>query len=357
MEGEQLKPIPGNFLPNLCSSGPVLALVLVGELLALVLVQASSGLRDLNWPMLSSVSFLVQWIVLSSAGLLCLLRPVFLGLPAWFAGCLAYSLVLFDTAFSTVFAQYLLQGQFAPVAAKPFMLDYWNLLENLFIAAVFAGIALRYLYLQQQLSNQQQAELSARIQALQARIRPHFLFNSMNSIASLIDSDPELAEQVVEDLSELFRFSLAEPGMIALKDELEIGRRYLAIEQLRLGERLTVHWDLPEGDIEGEIPSLLLQPLLENAIYHGVQPLPDGGEIAVQLRYTHTHCTLTISNPVASQAKVDGSASLTGNKLALANIRHRLAAHYGSNAQLGLESGLDKYTVELTLPLPEVARP
>src|SRR5690606_37920799 len=240
-----------------------------------------------------------------------------------------------------------------------FGLDGWALANNLLAAAILAGIVLRYLYLQQQLHNQQEAELQARIQALQSRIRPHFLFNSMNSIASLIASDPDTAERVVEDLSALFRASLAEPTLIPLEQELTLCRHYLDIEKLRLGERLHVEWEiasLPKGLM---IPGLLLQPLLENAVFHGIEPLPKGGRISIQIFEKKQQVVIKITNPVpfasphtASHNAVNNSAS-RHNRMARANIRHRLYAHYGTAARLSNAIDSDTFTTLITYPSTE----
>jgi two-component system sensor histidine kinase AlgZ len=253
------------------------------------------------------------------------------------AGMVSYVMVLCITMlFSTVGAY--LQAPSPDVN--------WDLLlTNLMLAAVFAGIVLRYFYLQQQLRNQQQAELNARIQALQARIRPHFLFNSMNSIASLIDFDPQAAEKMVVDLSELFRASLSDPGLIPLERELELCRRFVAIEQMRIGDRLQVSWEIDE--IPGAvIPSLLLQPLIENAIYHGIQPLLDGGTVAIAVKAVGSQCQVRVCNPVGDTRQ----ASNKGNGMALDNIRHRLEAHYGPKGHLQVNADLARYEVVMQFP-------
>jgi two-component system sensor histidine kinase AlgZ len=202
------------FLPDLCSSQSVFLLVLVAELLAVLLtISGSSGLQHFNWDKLALISVQVQWIVVFSAVALCRLR-FWLGRQAHLrAGVASYALVLGITFVLCSAGQWIIYGAsgMAFVGDHEFNFDGWLLLNNMVIAAILSGILLRYLYLQQQLRNQQQAEMQARIQALQSRIRPHFLFNSMNSIASLIATDPDTAERVVEDLSELFRASLAEP--------------------------------------------------------------------------------------------------------------------------------------------------
>lgn len=229
------------------------------------------------------------------------------------------------------------------------------LLEQLALAAIIGGVALRYLYLQQQLINQREAELQARIQALQSRIRPHFLFNSMNSIASLISIDPNTAERLVEDLSELFRASLAEPSLTPLARELDLCRHYLAIEQLRLGERLKVDWQLGEFDPQLKIPSLILQPLLENAIVHGVEPLPKGGTITIKLQQTKHQLRLQITNPYPLEklAHSTGNSKMANrhNHMALGNIRHRLVAHYGSSARLSSSAEQGVYSTYIFCPL------
>ncbi|WP_235015357.1 sensor histidine kinase [Oceanicoccus sp. KOV_DT_Chl] len=176
--------------------------------------------------------------------------------------------------------------------------DGGRLLTHILICAVLAGIALRYFYLTQQLRLNQRAELQARIQALQSRIRPHFLFNSMNIIASLIAVDQEAAETAVEDLAGLFRASLAEAEtQVTLAEELELCRRYTRIEQLRLGQRLQLDWQVDQVPQQLKIPSLSVQPLLENAIYHGIQQLPAGGTVAIAARYAQGVFTLSITNP------------------------------------------------------------
>eukprot|EP01031_Cornospumella_fuschlensis_P016430 gene16430-20080_t len=146
-----------------------------------------------------------------------------------------------------------------------------------------SALLLRYFFLQSQWRRQQQAELRARIESLQARIRPHFLFNSLNSIASLVVIDPYKAEQAVLDLSDLFRASLAKPGtLVSWAEELELSKRYLSIEQYRLGERLQLDWQVDDVPDDLPIPQLTLQPLLENALIYGIQPRIEGGLVRVE---------------------------------------------------------------------------
>lgn len=327
----------GDFLPNLCTVQAVFHLILVGELLAIALTVVHGGMLDFNWNRLGVLSILIQWIVLASASCLCPLRPWFKRRHPMVAGLVSYLLVLLITlVFSVV-------GTFVQTGESEINRDL--LLTNLMLAAVFAGIVLRYFYLQQQLRNQQQAELNARIQALQARIRPHFLFNSMNSIASLIAFDPEAAEKMVVDLSELFRASLSEPGLIPLQRELELCRRFVAIEQMRIGERLQVQWQLDDA-ADVMVPSLLLQPLVENAIYHGIEPLMEGGVVTITVRVAGSVCDIRVLNPVGDKRQ----ASSKHNGMALDNIRHRLDAHYGKKGGLEVESSEQHYQVHVWFP-------
>ena len=161
------------------------------------------------------------------------------------------------------------------------------------ITTVIVTSYLRYNYVRRSLQRREESELHARIQALQSRIRPHFLFNSMNIIASLIPVDPAAAETVVEDLSELFRASLQEEGSeVSIDDELALCRRYMRIEFLRLGKRLNINWQIEVVTDSVRIPLLTLQPLLENAVYHGIQPLPEGGTITVSIKYMRDNTLL-----------------------------------------------------------------
>jgi len=319
-------------------------LVLLAELLAVSLTVAASGLRQFDWLDLGLRSFLIQWIVLLSAACLCPLRPWLAERAVWVAGLSSYAVVMVITLLCSILGSELLH-----IGA----VSVWQLGENFLLASIFTGVVLRYLYVQQQWHNQQQAELRARIQALQSRIQPHFLFNSMNSIVSLIDYDPRAAERMVEDLSGLFRASLAEPGLVPLKDELQLCRQYLAIEQVRLGDRLVCHWqldDITESDLENiKIPSLLLQPLLENAIHHGIQHRPDGGKVAILLRCEASRFYGEIRNPLAldEQASELPHNPHQGHQLALQNIHHRLQANFGHSAVFDAKEEAGQFVVRL----------
>mgnify|MGYP002713134010 CR=1 FL=1 len=321
-------------------------LVLVTELFVLAMVLASSGIKTFSWNYLALVSLFVQWVVLLSAVLLCHLRARLNRLPVPQLVAVVYGLILTVTAIATVAADWVLAGA---DFSGPVEINGDHLLRNLAISAIMTGMVMRYLYVQARLRRQEQAELKSRIQALQSRIRPHFLFNSMNIIASLIETDPATAERVVEDLSELFRASLKGADQpVALRREIQLSERYIGIEQLRLGERLRIQWQIEPVPDSATIPILTLQPLLENAIYHGIQPLPEGGVINVLVQYRAQRLQITLSNPYNKGAR---SQRGEGNRIALENIRSRLKAFYGDKAELSTYLGEGIFVTQLSYPL------
>lgn len=337
------------FLPDFCGRGAVGVLVLVAELFAVVLVVARTGLHGDLWTELGLTSLFVQWVTLTTAAILCLLRRPLARLPRRLAAAIAFGVIVLDTLLFSLLSQYL-YGSWLGQAAPGLGPSKLAVLAHVLIAAVIGGLVLRYFYVQEQLRLQQEAELQARIQALQSRIRPHFLFNSMNIIASLIAVDPDTAEAVVEDLADLFRASLRDADTeVTLAQEVDLCRRYIRIEQLRMGERLRVEWDLgdtPLADLR--IPLLTLQPLLENAVYHGIQPLADGGTVRIEVRHADGQVRIRVENPVGEEPR-DG-AGHRGNRMALENIRHRLLALYGPRA--GVESARHAGSYGTTLHYP-----
>lgn len=318
------------FLPELCEPEALFVLVLLAELLVLVLVLAEPMLPHFDWVRLALTSLFVQWIVLLSAACMCRLRPLLARLRPWLAGCLCSALVVLLTLSCTLLADHYNLG-----GALPRQGEVNLYLRHALIALIMSALLLRYFYLQSQWRRQEQAELRARIESLQARIRPHFLFNSLNSIASLVVSDPVKAEQAVLDLSDLFRASLARPGtLVPWRDELALARRYLSIEQYRLGERLQLEWHVDGVPDDLPIPQLTLQPLLENALLHGIQPRIQGGLVRIEADYRDGLFSLCVSNPF--EAAPDDPPS-RGTRQALSNIEARLTALFGMKATLSTE--------------------
>ncbi|MHA6494854.1 sensor histidine kinase [Pseudomonas borbori] len=323
---------PGDdfFVPELCQPEALLSMVLLAELLVLVLVLSEPMLPGFDWVRLALTSLFVQWIVLLSAALLCRLRPFMARMRAASAGTLCCLIVVGLTMACTLVADYYELGGTLP------RLGEVNLyLRHALISLIMSALLLRYFYLQSQWRRQEQAELRARIESLQARIRPHFLFNSLNSIASLVVIDPYKAEQAVLDLSDLFRASLAKPGsLVSWSDELELAKRYLSIEHYRLGERLQLQWEVDGVPEDLPIPQLTLQPLLENALIYGIQPRIEGGLVRIDATYVDGVFQLCVSNPYTDHAEPQPSR---GTHQALANIDARLTALFGPRASLSVE--------------------
>nr|WP_298146690.1 sensor histidine kinase [uncultured Pseudomonas sp.] len=318
------------FVPELCEPEALLSMVLLAELLVLVLVLAEPMLPGFDWVRLALTSLFVQWIVLLSAALLCRLRALMARMSAALAGILCCAIVVGLTLTCTAVADYYQLGGPLPRAGEV------NLyLRHALISMIMSMLLLRYFYLQSQWRRQEQAELRARIESLQARIRPHFLFNSLNSIASLVVVDPYKAEQAVLDLSDLFRASLAKPGsLVPWREELALAKRYLSIEHYRLGERLQLQWDVDEVPEDLPIPQLTLQPLLENALIYGIQPRIEGGLVRVEAKYAEGVFQLCVSNPFTAPADETPSR---GTHQGLTNIDARLTALFGPRASLSVE--------------------
>jgi two-component system sensor histidine kinase AlgZ len=187
----------------------------------------------------------------------------------------------------------------------------------------------------------------ARLSALNARIRPHFLFNALNTVIALIRSNPKGAENALENLSELFRALLRNPSELSpLSAEISLGRQYLELEKLRLGERLRVNWEIETLPQETLAPPLMLQPLLENAVYHGIESTAQGGEIRVHMGMNGERLQLEISNSLGDAA----ATQRPGNHMALDNIRQRLALYYDMEATLEHGVAQGRYRVYIELP-------
>ncbi|MDH3526202.1 MAG: sensor histidine kinase [Gammaproteobacteria bacterium] len=337
----------GFFLPNFCDVRLVFAVVIMAELLAFVLVLVTPSLLDDRWSDLGVISLFLQWIALTSAALLCLARPLLSRLGNTAAVLISYLLVLLITALLSETAFWLMVRS----TILPSIDSEQNgvfLLRCLGVSAVITAVTLRYLYVQHQWRQQLQAEARARVAALQARIRPHFLFNSMNTIAALTRSDPDTAEEAIHDLSDLFRAALDTVDEHATLDaELTLARRYLNIEALRLGERLAVEWDTAALPPDVNVPPLILQPLLENAIYHGIEPLAEGGTIHIRGELTNGWIAIRVSNPVAGRTT---GGHNQGNRIAQENIRQRLQLAFGKRAGLETRQQDGHYQVTIRFP-------
>jgi two-component system sensor histidine kinase AlgZ len=334
------------FLPDFCNVRMVFAVVVIGELLAFTFTLSPFKTGGDRWSELSIISLFIQWVGLSSAALLCIARKWLSTINEKWAATLSYLIILVTTAILSEATFWITREYSLQINPPDWHVDL--IIRNVSISAIVSAIALRYFYVQHQWKQKIQAESQARIQALQARIRPHFLFNSMNTIASLTRTQPELAEEAVEDLADLFRQSLADARhMVSIEEELELCNRYLRIEKLRMGDRLNISWQIDTLPKDALIPALSIQPLLENAIYHGVEPFAQGGTIEVHGTNNAGFIDLSVKNPLpaANQTK-----QRNGNKMALDNIKHRLEAYYDAKGKLQINY-LDSYfIVKLIFP-------
>jgi two-component system sensor histidine kinase AlgZ len=348
MAGDGERGRPPFYLPDFCAAGNVLAVVLIAELVALLLTLARFGISENFWTDLARTSMFLLWTGLGSAAILCGARGRLQRLDVARGSAVALLLTLAVTAAVSEAAWWI-----AASAGRVLGLDEAGLgdrlgflARNLFIGAVAGGLALRYFYVSQQWKRNVEAEAQSRVRALQARIRPHFLFNSMNTIAALTRSDPAKAEDAVADLADLFRASLREINeRIPLAEEIEVSRTYARIEQLRLGPRLAVDWQLDELP-QVQVPALLLQPLVENAVYHGIEPLPGGGTVTVSCRRDGGHVLLAVENPVAA----DRPRRLGGSRIGLENVRERLELTFPGASSFAVSDSGGRFRVTLRFP-------
>jgi two-component system sensor histidine kinase AlgZ len=338
------------YLPDLCTSRATLAIVVIVELTAFVLTLARQNAAVDFWTDLARTSLFLLWIGLAGAALLCALRARLarLGMAAGFAAALALSSVVVAAVSVCVYligrTRVVLESSGAllfPPEPRSFVV------RNVFIGLVISALALRYFYVAHQWRRSVELRAAARVHALQARIRPHFLFNSMNTIAALTRSNPPRAESAVQDLADLFRAALSDKhDTITLAEELEVARTYQRMEQLRLGPRLQVEWKTDALPANALLPGLTIQPLLENAIYHGIEPRAAGGTVTITGEVAGGLVTIVVRNPLDP-----APGEREGNRLALANIRERFALTYGGRALMKSGRFDGEYIVTLRFPL------
>lgn len=228
--------------------------------------------------------------------------------------------------------------------------DTGSIWRAVLLAMAAAAIMLGYFELRARSFSPAQSE--ARLAALNARIRPHFLFNSLNAVLSLIRARPQQAEEALESLSDLFRAAMRDPAaLVTLAEEIDLCKQYLALEKLRLGQRLAVDWQIGPVSMDLPIPPLMLQPLLENAVYHGIEPAPEGGTVHIAIEPRGDTLVIAIGNPTAGQLQ-----HAAGNQIAVLNIRERLALYYDLEARLEIEAGDHRYEVRIILPCRQKPR-
>ncbi|MFT4255946.1 MAG: histidine kinase [Pseudoxanthomonas sp.] len=344
-------PPPQPWLPDFCRSPRIWVMLGLAELTVVLLALVPDSGRQMTPMQFLTASAFALWLAMAVTALLCLSRQWISRLPVRLGGVVA----LLTAAAMVVFAAGVVHALYAVASPLPFGVGFWRFtLGSAAVAVLIVALALRYFYVSDRWAAQLNANARAEADALQARIRPHFLFNSMNLIASLVRRDPLVAEQAVLDLSDLFRAALgAGEGGSTLQQEVELARRYLAIESLRLGEeRLRIDWQLHEPlPWSLPMPRLVLQPLVENAVLHGISRLPEGGTVTIELQADAGELRIHIDNPApATQPQVAILQSGAGH--AQRSIAWRLSYAFGPRARIESKWEAGHYRCRIALPLP-----
>lgn len=325
-------------LPNFRNLGILLRILVIVNMLAMGAAIARAPDLQSAWREFVEMSALVQPVTIVAVLALVALSGWLQRLP-YFAGAAIVAVVAIAAMLLVLFIIDHAYPQ--ELLASP--------VRNAALALLTTVILLVYFDLRGRALSPAIAE--ARLQALQARIRPHFLYNSINAVLSLIRQDPKRAETALEDLADLFRVVMGEGRELSpISREIELCRQYLEIEQLRLGDRLRVAWRIDKMPPDALIPPLLLQPLLENAVYHGIEPRVQPGEISIDVYASRGQLHAVLRNPYAREG-----THHAGNKMALANIRERLQLHFDAEATLDTRVGEDTYQVHIVLPYVKAA--
>ncbi|ATU46912.1 alginate biosynthesis protein [Acinetobacter junii] len=321
----------------------LLELIVASNVLAMVLAltearswHALEGIRVLQY------TFFINWVILSFSAFVDYFQDFFTKLSQKVALTLGFVVLQIIVLLTTCAVNII---QFWAARSTGFSEDvlFHGVSLHLGYGILLGAFCLRYLYMREQWLRQQYSELNARIQAMQARIHPHFLFNSLNSVVSLISIDPDKAENMLISLSRLFRASFQELKLVSLEEEIDLCKQYLSIEKMRLGDRLTVEWNIQATPIElkrATIPLLTLQPLLENSIFHGVEKVLQASTISVLVEILQNQVTIVITNPYSH----DKIKSRTGNGIAIENVEQRLKAYYGPAVKFQVYGGVSLYT-------------
>ncbi len=348
----QASPAAQAWLPQLCTLPRLLVMLGLAELVILVLALAPDGAPRWSAEHFLSASAFALWQAIAVTALLCLLRPFLSRLPqrlgALCAVAVAGAVAMFSA--SALYTLYTATG--LQIGAG--RVGFWRFtLGSAAVVMLISALALRYFYVSDRWASQVSASARAEADALQARIRPHFLFNSMNLIASLLHSAPQVAERAVLDLSDLFRAALgAGEDNSTLAQEVELAERYLAIESLRLGARLQVRWQRDEPlPWDLVLPRLVLQPMVENAVLHGISRLAEGGTIDIGLRVEGRLLHIVVRNPAPEPGSAPAPLLERGAGHAQRSIAHRLAYRFGAGARVTGFWEQGYYACGLAIPL------
>lgn len=317
-----------------------LASLVLSLLLALAEAQAWA---NLDWLKVLAYILYINWVILAFVAVVDILKKrlnIISPLHAIIIGFVLLQCIILVT--STTLNVMVYWGRNFSLQNFSFQQLIEQLALHMSYGVLLGAFCLRYIYVRDEWLKQQSSELNAKVQALQARIHPHFLFNSLNSVVSLIGSDPDKAEQMLIDLSRLFRASFKEMKLVTLKEEIELCQHYLSIEKVRLGDRFEVEWNIPQPLLLQQvfIPLLTLQPLIENSIFHGVEKKLINAKIGILVEILQNQVTIVITNPFIA----DRMSIRESNGIALENVKQRLKAHFGKQVQFRSHTGNGIFT-------------
>jgi two-component system sensor histidine kinase AlgZ len=324
-------------LPNFRNLGILLRVLVIVNVLAVGAAAVKAPDLEASWDVLLAISAVVQPLLILTLLALVALNGFLQRLPYYLG---VTSVVALAIGMGMLLVVLIYNGE----SDYPLSLGRYAFLVLLTVGTLLAYFDLRARALSPALSE-------ARLQALQARIRPHFLYNSLNAVLSLIRQEPRRAEAALEDLAELFRVVMGDNRELSpISREVELCRQYLELEQLRLGDRLRVAWRIDKMPPDALVPPLLLQPLLENAVYHGIEPRVEPGEISIDIYAARDRLHAVLRNPYEKEG-----SHHAGNKMALNNIRERLQLHFDAEARLETRVGENTYQVHIVLPYVKAA--
>lgn len=341
------KPAANSPLEALWQTPAVVSVLLAGEGLALILALAPGAVGD-RWVYFGLASLIVQWITLLALGALFVLRRKLARLQVQQLVWVVIGILLASTWMVGGLSWFAL-GDVLAAAQGAWLGFFLRLTAIATIVGLLALAAFQNYWRARHLAvRAKQSEL----EALQARIRPHFLFNTLNTGVALVHQQPDKAERLLLDLADIFRAALSSPREIDLQEELALARRYLEIETMRFGERLQVDWRQPENLPKAKVPSLSIQPLIENAVRHGIERLPDGGDIRVEVSAEPGKVVVIVSNPLPSAASANN-----GYKIGLKASQARIEAMTDGRGTLRVDSKDGRYLATMVLPwTPEESR-
>ncbi len=328
-------------LPDFCNLGVMLRILILANIMGLAAALVRSARLSDILSEVQQVSLIMQPALLISLITLCLLKKPLQRLSyTWGIG------VVLGVALCSVTAVHQL------IASRIFLVEGLGQLNRYWLLTLLmSGALLTYFNMRSRILSPAIGE--ARLQALQARIRPHFLFNSINAVMSLVRSEPQRAERALQDMADLFRVLMRENReLVRLEDEVNLCWQYLELESLRLGDRLQIAWHIDKMPKDAMVPPLILQPILENAVYHGIEPGSGTGEISVNIFHSRDQVQLAIKNPYLQEG-----SHHAGNKMAMQNIRERLSLHFDAEARLKCEVQGDFYLVQISMPYVKVSKP